>query len=93
IVDDQEAVNKTLKHAENTNWTRCPRCENIVEKSKGCTTMYCKCGTTFCYRCGGLSNDHTCINSCQYYSKEKLAEVRQDMFSHTYKKLKLRKAA
>ncbi|KAI8369107.1 hypothetical protein EDC96DRAFT_606992 [Choanephora cucurbitarum] len=93
ILNDEEAIQKTLQYAQDIKWTRCPTCENIVEKSKGCTTMFCKCGTTFCYRCGGFSKDHDCINRCQGYSDKQLLKVRQDMFNHTYRKLKLRKVA
>ena len=33
-------------------WSRCPSCQHVVEKSEGCNFMECICGTEFCYGCG-----------------------------------------
>lgn len=31
----------------------CPRCLVVVRKDTGCDHMVCRCGTEFCFRCGG----------------------------------------
>ncbi|CAG9331573.1 unnamed protein product [Blepharisma stoltei] len=37
----------------------CPNCRNYVEKSSGCPSVTCTCGTRFCIKCGKLINaDH-----------------------------------
>ena len=38
-----------------TNTQACPRCHLMCEKSEGCNSMVCRCGTNFCYKCGGES--------------------------------------
>lgn len=32
VFDDKEALRKTLKKAKKNNWSRCPRCGQIVER-------------------------------------------------------------
>ncbi|KAH7835503.1 hypothetical protein Vadar_026766 [Vaccinium darrowii] len=38
--------------AETKNWTRCPLCKHFVELVDGCTNVKCRCGISFCYKCG-----------------------------------------
>lgn len=38
--------------AERMNWTRCPRCKHFVELVEGCNIVKCRCGISFCYKCG-----------------------------------------
>ncbi len=35
-------------------WKQCPNsgCRKMIERSEGCDSMKCECGTYFCYRCG-----------------------------------------
>lgn len=35
----------------------CPVCSCLIGRSEGCDHMICKCGTDFCYRCGGLLHE------------------------------------
>jgi hypothetical protein len=46
----------------------CPRCRVWVEKADGCDNMVCRCGATFCYRCGKhLQRSHgarACARCC-----------------------------
>ncbi|EKX35951.1 hypothetical protein GUITHDRAFT_146109 [Guillardia theta CCMP2712] len=40
---------------------KCPSCNFWVEKSEGCNAMRCRCGTTFCWRCGDdVNKDSGC---------------------------------
>lgn len=54
-----------LKLAKDKKWARCPKCRIVVERTQGCRYIKCRCGTAFCYDCGGTSVDnyhycHTC---------------------------------
>ncbi|GLT85656.1 hypothetical protein SLE2022_038400 [Rubroshorea leprosula] len=55
-----------LKLAQNQKWARCPKCRFVVERTEGCRYMKCRCGTAFCYSCGGttIDNYHYC-HSCK----------------------------
>lgn len=47
-------------------WGRCPKCGYVVERRSGCTSMNCRCGTTFCYNSGKVVRDHEChCNGCR----------------------------
>ncbi|EIE75638.1 hypothetical protein RO3G_00342 [Rhizopus delemar RA 99-880] len=80
MLDKDEYIEKTLKVAKRNAWTRCPRCQCIIEKTQGCISMHCICGTSFCYRCGGIQTNHGCYNRCEGLSNEKLVTLRKSMF-------------
>ncbi|KAF2122643.1 hypothetical protein BDV96DRAFT_481623, partial [Lophiotrema nucula] len=44
-------------------WKPCPRCATMVERRDGCLHMSCRCGTEFCYRCGGYWEN--CRSRCE----------------------------
>ncbi|VFQ94267.1 unnamed protein product [Cuscuta campestris] len=46
--------------AQGKEWKRCPNCRIFVERISGCGFMSCRCGCTFCYRCGAPAKDHLC---------------------------------
>ncbi|ORZ02708.1 hypothetical protein BCR43DRAFT_415153, partial [Syncephalastrum racemosum] len=66
--------------AESQQWTRCPRCQEMVERREGCNTITCKCQTEFCYVCGSISKNHGCSRKCNTLSPKELAAVRACMF-------------
>ncbi|CAL9247554.1 unnamed protein product, partial [Arabidopsis halleri] len=33
-------------------WRQCGKCQHMIELSKGCVQVKCRCGHKFCYRCG-----------------------------------------
>ncbi|KAI8147310.1 hypothetical protein BJV82DRAFT_575310 [Fennellomyces sp. T-0311] len=68
--------------ADSKNWTRCPKCKQMVEKADGCSTVKCRCGALFCFNCGSYSNDHTCTKQCHKLSREQLRALRQPMFMY-----------
>jgi len=37
---------------------KCPKCHHPMEKSGGCQQMSCRCGTSFCWECLCLWQDH-----------------------------------
>ncbi|KAH7524041.1 hypothetical protein FEM48_Zijuj06G0076200 [Ziziphus jujuba var. spinosa] len=53
--DESETVNWISVHTK-----PCPKCRKLVEKNGGCNLVYCICGQTFCWLCGGATgSDHT----------------------------------
>ncbi|KAI9343400.1 hypothetical protein BD770DRAFT_329480 [Pilaira anomala] len=86
IVNDEEEVKLTLKKAEQSHWCRCPKCTRLIEKVSGCSTIRCICGIHFCYRCGGISDNHYCRNRCQELNQESLMAIRSSMFVPITKK-------
>ncbi|KAI9251436.1 hypothetical protein BDA99DRAFT_575161 [Phascolomyces articulosus] len=50
--NNKKATDKIVKMALKNNWTRCPQCKYLVQRTRGCNHMSCPCGATFCYRCG-----------------------------------------
>ncbi|KAJ8091877.1 hypothetical protein PM082_024109 [Marasmius tenuissimus] len=50
--------------AAKEKWQKCPGCARLVERNEGCYHMTCRCGTNFCYKCGGLWNKRSW---CHYY--------------------------
>lgn len=35
-------------------WRRCPRCLTMIEHTKACRRIHCRCGAEFCYVCGAV---------------------------------------
>ncbi|KAI9488334.1 hypothetical protein BDB00DRAFT_932829 [Zychaea mexicana] len=68
--------------ARKRNWTRCPRCQEMVERVSGCSTILCSCGIEFCYRCGSPSSGHVCSRRCNMLSGAQLNSVRSTMFTY-----------
>ncbi|KAL5572286.1 hypothetical protein UlMin_021883 [Ulmus minor] len=61
--------------ARKNKWTRCPNCKFYVERSVGCSRMTCRCGCSFCYKCGGqfLTNLDFFDHSCEPVARKKRA--------------------
>ncbi|KAL9545112.1 hypothetical protein PS6_008410 [Mucor atramentarius] len=81
IVDDEEELKKTLQEAKERSWARCPKCHHLVERKDGCLTVWCKCRTEFCYRCGGYSSKHVCVNQCYNLPLDQVEALRNQMFT------------
>ncbi|EWC45651.1 hypothetical protein DRE_05212 [Drechslerella stenobrocha 248] len=41
-----------LETAREEGWSKCEKCNHIVELTVGCFHMICRCGHSFCYLCG-----------------------------------------
>ncbi|KAI7902707.1 uncharacterized protein BX663DRAFT_454807 [Cokeromyces recurvatus] len=90
-IDDEKDLQKTLKKAEKSYWTRCPKCGQLIEKMNGCTSMICTCGISFCYRCGSETNSqYSCKNRCERLSSEDLKLFRSPMFDLKKQEKKLK---
>ncbi|KAK1352215.1 putative E3 ubiquitin-protein ligase RNF217 [Heracleum sosnowskyi] len=62
--------------AENKKWQRCPICHHCIERKYGCKIVRCRCGTSFCYKCG----NEVVAQGCTYvfdraYKAEKYAQA------------------
>lgn len=49
-----------LEKYVNQNTRKCPNCSLLIERSFGCNSMSCRCGTRFCYTCGESLERYTC---------------------------------
>ncbi|KAI8056975.1 hypothetical protein BDF22DRAFT_668792 [Syncephalis plumigaleata] len=58
---------QTLRLIDSNKWSRCPDCRAGVERTAGCPHISCRCGSHFCYHCGGKWNvkDYCCVNRCK----------------------------
>lgn len=43
-----------LKFVKGKKFKQCPHCNFWVERTAGCDHMACRCGKSFCYKCGGV---------------------------------------
>ena len=60
--EDKE-ITAVKQLAVQKGWKACPGCEQLVEKTEGCSHITCpRCGTDFCYRCARKWED--CCGSC-----------------------------
>ena len=44
------------------DWVRCPKCQYVLERTKGCDHMTCRCGAEFCFVCGAMPQ---CGSTCK----------------------------
>jgi hypothetical protein len=51
--ENGQADDKFEDYAKQQSLKQCPKCKRWVQKSHGCDHMTCRCGTQFCYKCGG----------------------------------------
>ncbi|KAL0487600.1 RBR-type E3 ubiquitin transferase, partial [Acrasis kona] len=66
------------------NTKECPKCHKSIEKNGGCNHMTCKCGTHWCWICGGemdMRISHRCGRHAQDNSNERAALQR---YTHYY---------
>ncbi|CAF2124438.1 unnamed protein product [Brassica napus] len=60
------ANDSKLEALANKNmWRQCTKCQNMIELSEGCATVQCRCGHSFCYRCG--ANAGCCPHGHNFY--------------------------
>lgn len=52
----------TLQLASRMGWSRCPKCEELIERHSGCAHMTCVCGAQFCYRCRAVWKTCNCVD-------------------------------
>nr|XP_023918135.1 probable E3 ubiquitin-protein ligase RNF217 [Quercus suber] len=57
-IEENDQIFKEL--AVSKKWVKCPTCDYHVERISGCRHMSCRCGTTFCYKCGRKPTIHWC---------------------------------
>merc|ERR1711988_21238 len=50
---DSSSEKNGFGHWAGNSCQACPRCLVVVRKEDGCDHMVCRCGTEFCFRCGG----------------------------------------
>ncbi|EAR93719.4 IBR domain protein (macronuclear) [Tetrahymena thermophila SB210] len=61
------------------NTKKCPRCQVLIEKNKGCMHMHCtNCKFHFCWLCLGEYVNHNDFYSCNKYKEETNSKLTQD---------------
>jgi hypothetical protein len=61
IVKDPEKLDKAFTDfVVGQKFKQCPHCQYWVERSAGCDHMTCRCGKSFCYKCGGIYGSCEC---------------------------------
>ncbi|KAH9939865.1 hypothetical protein B0H21DRAFT_30432 [Amylocystis lapponica] len=60
---DDEQEREVLALAKEAGWTRCPRCNQMIELDGGCFHMTCRCKAEFCYLCRSTWKTCSC---CQW---------------------------
>ncbi|EPS32066.1 hypothetical protein PDE_07025 [Penicillium oxalicum 114-2] len=56
------AQQSVIDLAEQNEWRRCYHCQTVVELRYGCNEVLCRCGHTFCYKCGRKWKTCDCQN-------------------------------
>ena len=59
-LDSIMSSDSSLKEFVENNCKPCPRCKVIVSRSEGCDIISCRCGESFCYKCGKAERDCIC---------------------------------
>ncbi|PKI63794.1 probable E3 ubiquitin-protein ligase RNF217 [Punica granatum] len=58
---ERHKCDRVLSIIERKKWKPCPGCKNYVERIEGCSTVFCRCGSEFCYNCGKFITElHSC---------------------------------
>ncbi|RVD81891.1 uncharacterized protein DFL_009738 [Arthrobotrys flagrans] len=52
ICPEDKDMAMLLETAKNEGWSKCGKCNHLVELTMGCFHMTCRCGHQFCYLCG-----------------------------------------
>ncbi|KAF3116281.1 hypothetical protein TWF569_000346 [Orbilia oligospora] len=52
ICPEDKDMAMLLETAKNEGWSKCGKCNHLVELTIGCFHMTCRCGHQFCYLCG-----------------------------------------
>ncbi|XP_074305742.1 E3 ubiquitin-protein ligase RSL1-like [Silene latifolia] len=56
-----------MNAAKEENLKRCPNCRFFVQRKSGCRYVTCRCGTSFCHKCG--------VEHCHCLSPELFADI------------------
>lgn len=59
-LDSIMSSDSSLREFVENNCKPCPRCKVIVSRSEGCDEISCRCGESFCYKCGKAERDCIC---------------------------------
>merc|ERR1712146_571565 len=56
---DTDEDREFLRIAESLGGRQCPKCKVVVERTRGCNHITCRCKYEFCYVCGvAFTNEH-----------------------------------
>jgi hypothetical protein len=58
--------------AYEAGYKQCPLCQYWVDKLDGSDHILCKCGFSFCHRCGGVQGRCMCVGFSNYIELKEL---------------------
>jgi hypothetical protein len=64
VENQQKAPDELKKLAQEKAWKNCPACNILIEKTRDCNHMICRCGQHFCYLCGAKLQNHEPSSPC-----------------------------
>ncbi|KAK6350562.1 hypothetical protein TWF718_003752 [Orbilia javanica] len=72
--EDKETA-MLLETAKDQGWSKCGKCNQLVELTVGCFHMTCRCGHQFCYLCGVAWKGCSCPSSSEQSVLGRLREA------------------
>ncbi|KAK6534867.1 hypothetical protein TWF281_006166 [Arthrobotrys megalospora] len=66
ICPEDKDMAMLLETAKNEGWSKCGKCNHLVELTVGCFHMTCRCGHHFCYLCGAEWKTCGCPSSSEH---------------------------
>ncbi|XP_077219527.1 uncharacterized protein LOC143853693 [Tasmannia lanceolata] len=70
-VEERDAGDITLHRlAQNQKWRRCQQCRRMIELTRGCYHMSCRCGHEFCYSCGAEYREGLQTCQCAFWDDD-----------------------
>ncbi|EPS39277.1 hypothetical protein H072_6897 [Dactylellina haptotyla CBS 200.50] len=75
ICEEDKDTEMLLDTARREGWSKCDRCNHLVELTVGCFHMTCRCGYHFCYLCGKEWKTCDCPSSSEHSVFGRLKEA------------------
>ncbi|KAK6541425.1 hypothetical protein TWF694_007236 [Orbilia ellipsospora] len=75
ICEEDKGMEMLLDTARREGWSKCDKCNHLVELTVGCFHMTCRCGHHFCYLCGKTWKTCDCPSSSEHSVFGRLKEA------------------
>ncbi|EFJ21592.1 hypothetical protein SELMODRAFT_417443 [Selaginella moellendorffii] len=79
VLRDFDGV-KLYKLASRNKWKQCGQCGSMIELTRGCNHVVCRCKYEFCYLCNRKwTSDHAAASKCPFWDEKKLLDPKKNM--------------
>ncbi|EFJ23967.1 hypothetical protein SELMODRAFT_415256 [Selaginella moellendorffii] len=79
VLRDFDGV-KLYKLASRNKWKQCSQCGSMIELTRGCNHVVCRCKYEFCYLCNRKwTSDHAAASKCPFWDEKKLLDPKKSM--------------